>query len=148
MTQRTTLTQLFSEPNSAAPAVITESPAVVVSYKALSEQIDRLSEQLRRAGLRSGDCVVMVLPNGLEFLVVFLALAQAGLIAAPLNGAYKTDELVLRGDTDAQQLQAFCRTRLADFKVLRVICITSALPKNETGKIERRDLAALFARRS
>ena len=35
----------------------------------------------------------MVLPNGLEFLVLFLALAQAGLIAAPLNPAYKTDEL-------------------------------------------------------
>src|SRR6266478_7551118 len=93
MMQRTTLTQLFADPNSAAPAVIIESPPVVLSYRALAEQIERLAEQLRRAGLRSGDCVVMVLPNGLEFLVIFLALARAGLIAAPLNPAYKSDEL-------------------------------------------------------
>ena len=93
MTQRTTLTQLLANPNSAAPAVITESPPVVLSYRDLAEQIERLADQLQRAGLCSGDCVVMVLPNGLEFLVIFLALARAGLIAAPLNSAYKTDEL-------------------------------------------------------
>ena len=93
MTQRTTLAQLLADPQSAAPAVITESPPVGLTYRALAEQIERLSEQLRGAGLRPGDCVVMVLPNGLEFLVVFLAIAAAGLIAAPLNPAYKTDEL-------------------------------------------------------
>jgi acyl-CoA synthetase (AMP-forming)/AMP-acid ligase II len=93
MTQRTTLTQLLADPKSAAPAVITESPPVVLTYRSLAEQIERLAEQLRSAGLRPGDCVAMVLPNGLEFLVVFLAIAEAGLIAAPLNPAYKTDEL-------------------------------------------------------
>ena len=93
MTQRTTLAQLLADPQSAAPAVITESPPVVLTYRALAEQIERLAEQLRSAGFRPGDCVAMVLPNGLEFLVLFLALAQAGLIAAPLNPAYKTDEL-------------------------------------------------------
>jgi len=93
MTQRTTLAQLLADPQSAAPAVIAESPPVVLTYRALAEQIERLAEQLRSAGLRPGDCVVMVLPNGLEFLVVLLAIAAAGLIAAPLNTAYKTDEL-------------------------------------------------------
>src|SRR5262249_47864354 len=61
--------------------------------RALAEQIDQLAEQLRSVGLRRGDRVVIVLPNGLEFLVVFLAIATAGLIAAPLNPAYKIDEL-------------------------------------------------------
>src|SRR2546425_3772408 len=93
MMQRTTLTQLLADPKSAAPAVITESPPVVLSYRALAEQIERVAEQLRSAGLRPGDCVVMVLPNGLEFIVVLLAIARAGLIAAPLNPAYKADEL-------------------------------------------------------
>jgi len=37
---------------------------------------------------------------------------------------------------------------LADFKVPKVIRITSALPKNAAGKVARRDLAALFARQS
>jgi len=93
MMQRTTLTQLLADPKSAAPAVITESPPLVLSYRALAEQIERLAEQLRSAGLRPGDCVVMVLPNGLEFIVVLLAIAAAGLIAAPLNPAYKANEL-------------------------------------------------------
>ena len=56
--------------------------------------------------------------------------------------------VVLKGDADAEQLQAFCRTRLADFKVPKVIRIVSALPNNETGKIERRVLTALFAPQS
>lgn len=95
MMERTTLTQLLADPNSAAPAVITESPPVVLTYRSLADQIERLAEQLRSAGLRPGDCIVMVLPNGLEFLVILLAIAAAGLTAAPLNPAYKTDELRL-----------------------------------------------------
>ena len=124
MTQRTTLTQLLADPKSAAPAVITESPPVVLSYRALAEQIERLAEQLRSAGLRPGDCVVMVLPNGLEFLVVFLAIAAAGLIAAPLNPAYKTDELriffediqpraIIVGNSNAAVIEAAAGLNLA-----------------------------------
>ena len=93
MMQRTTLAQLLPDPKSEAPALIIESPPVILTYRALAEQIERLAEQLRTGGLRSGDCVVIVLPNGLEFLVLFLAIAAAGLVAAPLNPAYKTDEL-------------------------------------------------------
>jgi acyl-CoA synthetase (AMP-forming)/AMP-acid ligase II len=93
MRQRTTFTQLLADPKSEAPALIIESPPVVVTYRALAEQIERLAEQLRSAGLSPGDCVVIVLPNGLEFLVLFLAIAAAGLVAVPLNPAYKTDEL-------------------------------------------------------
>jgi oxalate---CoA ligase len=64
-----------------------------VSYKALAGQIERLSAQLRSAALKPGDCVVVVLPNSLEFMVVFLALTRARLVAAPLNPADKPDEI-------------------------------------------------------
>ena len=116
MTQRTALTQLLADPKSAAPAVITESPPAVLTYRTLAEQIERLAEQLRSAGLRPGDCVAMVLPNGLEFLVVFLAIAEAGRIAAPLNPAYKTDELRIFSE--------ITRTRIR-FAIQRV-CISVA----------------------
>jgi acyl-CoA synthetase (AMP-forming)/AMP-acid ligase II len=66
---------------------------VVVSYKALAEQIERLSGQLINAGLKPGDCVAIVLPNSLEFLIILLALTRARLVAAPLNPAYKRDEI-------------------------------------------------------
>ena len=52
--------------------------------------------------------------------------------------------VVLKGDASAEEIQAHCRSRLADFKVPKVIHIISALPKTATGKVQRRDLAALF----
>jgi acyl-CoA synthetase (AMP-forming)/AMP-acid ligase II len=93
MTTRSSLAELLADPGSSAPAIISTSPLAVVRYKALAEQIERLSGQLRSAGLKPGDRVAIVLPNSLEFLVVFLALTHAGLVAAPLNPADKPDEI-------------------------------------------------------
>jgi acyl-CoA synthetase (AMP-forming)/AMP-acid ligase II len=93
MTARTNLAELLADPGSSTPAIVATSPLVVVSYKALAEQIERLSGQLISAGLKPGECVAILLPNGLEFLIIFLALTRARLVAAPLNPAYKRDEL-------------------------------------------------------
>jgi acyl-CoA synthetase (AMP-forming)/AMP-acid ligase II len=94
MVKRTTLAELLAEAESPAPAVIAPGSGAVVSYKDLSEQVERLAMALRGVGLMPGDCVAIVLPNGLEILVLFLALVRARLIAAPLNAAYKIDELL------------------------------------------------------
>jgi acyl-CoA synthetase (AMP-forming)/AMP-acid ligase II len=83
---------LLADPESSAPAIIATSPPAVVSYQGLAEQVERLAGQLRR-GLEPGQCVGIVLPNGLEFIAIFLAVTRAGLVAAPLNPAYKADEL-------------------------------------------------------
>jgi acyl-CoA synthetase (AMP-forming)/AMP-acid ligase II len=93
MTARSSLAELLADPGSSAPAIVSTSPLVVVSYKALAEQIEKLSAQLTSAGLNPGDRVAIVLPNSLEFLVVFLALTHARLVAAPLNPADKPDEI-------------------------------------------------------
>ncbi len=93
MTARSSLAELLADPGSSAPAIVSTSPLVVVSYKALAEQIEKLSAQLTSAGLEPGARVAIVLPNSLEFLVVFLALTHARLVAAPLNPADKPDEL-------------------------------------------------------
>jgi len=91
--KHTTLAHLLADFSSAEPAIIAEVTPVAISYRSLADQVERLAEALRGSGLRSGDVVALVLPNGPEFLVLFLALARAGLIAAPLNPAYKADEL-------------------------------------------------------
>jgi oxalate---CoA ligase len=93
MEPRTTLAQLLTDVGSSAPAIITSSPAAVVSYKSLAEQVERLAAQFSDAGLRAGERVAIILHNGLEFLVLFLALARARLVAAPLNPADKSAEL-------------------------------------------------------
>jgi len=93
MTERLSLAELLADPGSTAPAIVTTSPLAVVSYKTLADQIERLSGQFSNAGLKAGDCVGIVLPNSLEFLVIFLALTRTRLVAAPLNPAYKPGEL-------------------------------------------------------
>jgi len=93
MELRTTLAQLLTEPESSAAAIIAPAPGLVVSYKSLADQIERLASQFVGAGLKAGDVVVMVLPNGVEFLVIFLALTRARLVAAPINPANKGAEL-------------------------------------------------------
>jgi acyl-CoA synthetase (AMP-forming)/AMP-acid ligase II len=67
--------------------------AVEVSYKSLSEQVERLAAQFSGAGLKAGDVVAIILPNGLEFLVLFLALTRARLVMAPINLANKASEV-------------------------------------------------------
>jgi acyl-CoA synthetase (AMP-forming)/AMP-acid ligase II len=93
MTTRSSLADLFADPGSSTPAIVSTSPLMVVNYKALAEQVERLSGRLRNAGLKPGECVAIALPNSLEFLVVFLALTHARLVAVPINPADKPDEI-------------------------------------------------------
>jgi acyl-CoA synthetase (AMP-forming)/AMP-acid ligase II len=107
MPQRTTLAELLADPSAPARAIIAPSSGAALSYNDLAEQVERLAAALRGAGLAPGDCVSIVLPNGLEVLVLFLALTRARLVAAPLNPAYKADELrFYMGDAQARAVIA------------------------------------------
>jgi oxalate---CoA ligase len=76
------------DPNATAVAV-PDGPKV--SYASLRRQVEACADALAHAGIRRGDRVALVLPNGLESIVLFLAAASAG-SAAPLNPAYKEGE--------------------------------------------------------
>lgn len=52
--------------------------------------------------------------------------------------------VVLNGDATEEELIAFCRERLADFKVPKRLYTAGALPRTATGKINREQVAALF----
>jgi acyl-CoA synthetase (AMP-forming)/AMP-acid ligase II/acyl carrier protein len=62
-----------------------------VTYERLTRQVDSVVWQLKRAGVDEGDRVAIVLPNGPEMAVAFLA-ATASAVAAPLNPAYRRAE--------------------------------------------------------
>ncbi|MBL1117976.1 acyl-CoA synthetase [Streptomyces sp. 110] len=51
----------------------------------LHSACNRLVAGLRAAGLRRGDALAVVLPNGVEFFVAALAATQAGLYLVPVN---------------------------------------------------------------
>ena len=63
-----------------------------VDYARLDVEVERVAGRLAAAGASPGTTVSIILPNGLEFVVVFLAVARCGAVAAPLNPAYTVDE--------------------------------------------------------
>lgn len=87
-----TLADLLSRGDANHPAIILPEDDVRTSYRELTDQVEALTGRLRRAGLQPGQAVAIVLANGLEFLVAFLAVTRARLIAAPLNPAYQAEE--------------------------------------------------------
>ena len=87
----TTLANLLNPDRPSDRAVaVPNGPAV--SYAEFAAEIDRVAELLAAAGVQPAKAVSIVLPNGLDFLVAFMAVARAGAIAAPLNPAYTADE--------------------------------------------------------
>jgi acyl-CoA synthetase (AMP-forming)/AMP-acid ligase II len=52
--------------------------------------------------------------------------------------------VVLNEPVTEKDLLAFCRTRLADFKVPRHLHFVESIPKTPTGKIQRRFVAEQF----
>ena len=87
----TTLASILNPQRAADRAVaIPDGPAV--RYAEFGDEIERAAELLAGAGVQAGRAVSIALPNGLDFLIAFLAVARAGAIAAPLNPAYTADE--------------------------------------------------------
>jgi acyl-CoA synthetase (AMP-forming)/AMP-acid ligase II len=87
-----TLADILPRADKKQTAVILPDAGARTTYQELVNQVEHLAGLLRQAGLRPGQPVAIVLPNGLEFLVSFLAVARARLVAAPLNSAYKAEE--------------------------------------------------------
>jgi len=62
-----------------------------LDHAALRREVHRLADQLRNAGIGANDRVAIVLPNGPEMALVFLAASVVG-CAAPLNPTYREEE--------------------------------------------------------
>jgi acyl-CoA synthetase (AMP-forming)/AMP-acid ligase II len=45
-----------------------------------------------------------------------------------------------------KELAAWCRERLAEFKVPRVFHLVDEIPRTATGKVQRRNVAAVFTK--
>jgi acyl-CoA synthetase (AMP-forming)/AMP-acid ligase II len=104
-------------------AVAVPELGITVTYDSLRQQVLTMADALASAGIRRGDRVGIVLPNGLPAIVSFLAASVAG-SAAPLNPAYPYEEfLFFLRDTEARVLlcppvgPAFARSAAADLKI-------------------------------
>src|SRR5215472_18548713 len=91
MPQPTTLLELIQVAPAEATAVILPDTGIRVSYRQLRDQVTEMADALASLGIRPGDRVATVLPNGLPAIVSFLAASIAG-TAAPLNPGYRQEE--------------------------------------------------------
>ena len=75
----------------AADPAIAVPGGVRLTYGELRAEVEGAADHLAQLGVGREDRVALVLPNGAEAIVLFLAAATVG-TAAPLNAAYKEEE--------------------------------------------------------
>ncbi|WP_220399069.1 class I adenylate-forming enzyme family protein [Granulicella sp. WH15] len=79
---------LSQDGNQDDPAIIDlggETPPTTYSYRQLHELVQAIARGLLALGLSTGDRVAVVSANRAEYLAVFFAAMQAGLVPVPLN---------------------------------------------------------------
>ena len=64
----------------------------IVSFREFDALTDRLGNALLARGLEPGDRVGVLLPNGIDCLVAYYALAKAGLVRVSLNTRETADD--------------------------------------------------------
>jgi acyl-CoA synthetase (AMP-forming)/AMP-acid ligase II/acyl carrier protein len=62
-----------------------------LSYRELFQHLQTTALGLTRMGIKQGDCLALILPNGPEMATAFLAISSV-CTCAPLNPAYQVDE--------------------------------------------------------
>lgn len=105
-----------------------------LSYQQLAQHVEDVASRLRGMGIGRNDRIAIVLPNGPEMAVAFLASTLCG-TAAPLNPAYRREELdFYLGDLNAKLIivddaspgPAVDAATARGMKVVRVRCGASS----------------------
>jgi len=74
------------------PALICPDDGTVVPHNELATSVQRLAGLLAGLGVRRGQRVAIVMPNGPEVVELLLAVAALGATAAPMNPGYTQAE--------------------------------------------------------
>ena len=99
-----------------APALV--DGAREVSFAEFDELTDRLGSALLDRGLAPGDRVAVLMPNGIDGVVVYYALAKAGLVRVPLNARETPPELAYKIDDSQARALVVAGEPPADTEIL------------------------------
>lgn len=85
------------------PAVIdTVDDDRTLTWGEFDAAVSRAANSLIAGGCQPGDRVSLLLPTGVDFAIAYLAALRAGLVAVPLNPAYRQQEIdYIRADSGA-----------------------------------------------
>lgn len=76
-----------------------------LTWRELRASVDRAADALRSVGIRKGTHVAALLPNVIEFPILWLALARLGAVLVPVNIGYTAREVkYVLEDSDAEYL--------------------------------------------
>jgi long-chain acyl-CoA synthetase len=64
-----------------------------VSYRQINDMANRLARCLREQGVAAGERVVLLLENGIEYIVSYYGILKSGAVAVPLNSENKAEAL-------------------------------------------------------
>ena len=117
--------------------------AEILTYGAMREASNRLANALRAAGIRPGDRVAVLLPQGSAVPIAHVAIYKLGAIALPLAAVFGVDALTYRlGDagaravvTNAAGLAKIGAAR-ADLPALDVVLCTDGPAPGALGWVE------------
>ena len=84
---------LLSSVNEFADSIAVIEEDKRISYKDLGSLVDNFSIYLSSKGIKKGDAVIILLPNSIELVVAFLAVANIGAISVPVNTSFKKEEI-------------------------------------------------------
>jgi acyl-CoA synthetase (AMP-forming)/AMP-acid ligase II len=87
-----TLAHLIDKTGGRLAAVWADEGGRRVSYDEFAADVNALAGKLSASGIRHGDRVAIVLPNGPQFIRFLLAVTAIGAAAAPLNPMYTETE--------------------------------------------------------
>ena len=64
-----------------------------LTFSELHNRVERIAAALSRRGLRTGDRLAVLLPNGPEYIQLVYACSRLGVIVVPLNARYSSREI-------------------------------------------------------
>ena len=124
--QNDTLTSWLTRHARARPdAAAVIHGARTLSWRQLADQASRFARGLRQAGVAKGGVVAVQLPNVVEFIVAYLAIAQLGAVMTTIHMPYRGAEIATLL-AHSRATAAICMAQLKDWSPAEAFCAARA----------------------
>jgi long-chain acyl-CoA synthetase len=89
----------------AKPFLFSESDSRQFTYAEFDDAVNRVARMMQVLGIKKGDVVSLLLPNGVEYIIAYFACWKLGAVAGPVNSLLKAQETsFVLGNSEAKAL--------------------------------------------